>query len=141
MSLVSLAGRLTTGWLADRIGRAQALTVMYVSALAGVACLALLALTGSPAWLLGYVVLYGLSQGSSGIIASARAADVFAGPAFGTIFGWLSLSIGPGEAMGAWVGGFIYDRSGSYLPAFGFVALALAIGLVAIWRVRPALRP
>ena len=141
VSLVSLAGRLTTGWLADRIGRAQTLTVMYASALAGVACLALLALTGSPAWLLGYVVFYGMAQGSSGIIASARAADVFAGPAFGTIFGWLSLSIGPGEAIGAWVGGWIYDRSGSYLPAFGFVALALAIGLGAIWRVRPAPHP
>ena len=141
VGLVSMAGRLMTGWLADRIGRAQTLTLTYSGALAGVACLSLLALTGSSAWLLGYVLLYGLAQGSSGIIASARAADVFAGPAFGTIYGWLSLSIGPGEAMGAWVGGWIYDRSGSYLPAFGFVALALAIGLGAIWRVRPALRP
>ncbi len=137
VSLVSMAGRLTTGWLADRIGRAPTLTVAYASAGAGIACLVVLALTGSSWWLAAYVLLYGLAQGSSGIIASARAADVFAGPTFGTIYGWLSLAIGPGEAMGAWVGGLIYDRTGSYLPAFGFVALALAIGLGAIWRVKP----
>ncbi|HEY7600283.1 MAG TPA: MFS transporter, partial [Candidatus Limnocylindrales bacterium] len=32
VSLVSLAGRLTTGWLCDRIGRAPALTIAYASA-------------------------------------------------------------------------------------------------------------
>ncbi|MBI1845763.1 MAG: MFS transporter, partial [Candidatus Rokubacteria bacterium] len=51
VSLVSLAGRLTTGWLADRIGRAPTLTLTFSSAAAGIACLALLAATGSPWWL------------------------------------------------------------------------------------------
>ena len=137
MSLVSLAGRLTTGWLCDRLGRAQALTVMYASAITGIACLALLAVTGSPVWLALYVAFYGMSQGSSGIVASARAADGFAGPAFGAIFGLMALSTGTGEAIGAWLGGKIYDVTGSYLPAFGFVVGALAAGAAAIWRVRP----
>jgi predicted MFS family arabinose efflux permease len=137
VSLVSLAGRLTTGWLADRLGRAPALSVMYTSAVAGIGCLALLDATGSAYWLAGFVILYGMSQGSSGIVASARAADVFAGAAFGTIYGALSLAIGPGEALGAWVGGVIYDRTGSYLPAFGFVTAALAAALVAVWKIRP----
>jgi predicted MFS family arabinose efflux permease len=44
--------------------------------------------------------------------------------------------VGPGEALGAWLGGALYDRSGSYLPAFGVVILALALALFAIWRVR-----
>ncbi len=138
VSLVSLAGRLTTGWLADRLGRAEALTITYASAGAGVGCLGLLAGTGSPYWLAGYILFFGMSQGSSGIVASARAADVFAGSAFGTIYGALSLAIGPGEALGAWAGGAIYDRTGSYLPAFGFVAAALAAALFATWQIRPA---
>jgi MFS family permease len=138
VSLVSLAGRLTTGWLADRIGRAPTLTMTYTSAAAGIGCLALLALGATPWWLAAYVLFYGMAQGSSGIVASACAADVFAGPRFGAIYGWLSLPVGPGEALGAWMGGVIYDRSGSYLPAFGVVLLALALGLVAIWRVAGA---
>lgn len=136
VSLVSLGGRLTTGWLADRIGRAPALTLTFASAAVGVGCLSLLAAGAPPLWLLAYVAFYGMAQGSSGIVASARAADVFAGPGFGTIYGCLSLAIGPGEALGTWTGGAIYDRTGSYLPAFGFVALALAAALAAIWRVR-----
>ena len=137
VSLVSLAGRLATGWLSDRLGRPQTLTLAYTSAALGIGALSLLALTGSSAWLVVYVALYGLAQGSSGIVASARAADAFAGASFGAIYGWLSLAIGPGEALGAWVGGRFFDAWGSYLPAFGFAVAALAAGLVAIWRVRP----
>jgi MFS family permease len=137
VSLVSLAGRLTTGWLCDRIGRAPALTVAYASAAAGIGCAALLAATGSPLWLALYVALYGMAQGSSGIVASARAADVFAGASFGTIYGWMTLAVGPGEALGAWIGGKIFDATGSYLGAFAFAVAALAAGLAAIWRVRP----
>ncbi|OGL19127.1 MAG: hypothetical protein A3F92_01905 [Candidatus Rokubacteria bacterium RIFCSPLOWO2_12_FULL_71_22] len=136
VSLVSLAGRLTTGWLCDRIGRPETLTLTYASAALGIGGLVLLTMTGSPAWLVVYVALYGVAQGSSGIVASARAADVFAGASFGAIYGWLSLAIGPGEALGAWVGGWFFDAWGSYLPAFGFAVAALAAGLVAIWRVR-----
>lgn len=137
VSLVSLAGRLTTGWLSDRIGRALTLTLAYVSATVGIACLSLLALTGTPLWLALYVAFYGLAQGSTGIVGSARAADVFAGASFGAIYGWMSLASGPGEALGAWIGGRIFDATGSYLGAFGFAVLALAVGVAAVWRVRP----
>ena len=136
VSLVSLAGRLATGWLADRIGRALTLTVAYGSAALGIASVTALALTGRAAWLAVYVVLYGPAQGSTGIIGSARAADVFAGATFGAIYGWLALSVGPSQAFGAWVGGRIFDATGSYLPAFAFAVIALVIGVFAIWRVR-----
>ena len=137
VSLVSLAGRLTTGVLCDRLGRAPTLTLTYASAAVGVGCLVLLWATGAPWWLALYVACYGMAQGSSGIVASARAVDLFAGASFGAIWGWLSLAVGPGEALGAWLGGKIFDVSGSYLPAFGFVVLALAAGVVAIRRVGP----
>jgi MFS family permease len=137
VSLVSLPGRLATGWLSDRIGRAPTLTLTYASATIGIGCLGLLAATGAPGWLGPYVAFYGMAQGSSGIVASARAADVFAGPRFGAIYGWLTLAVGPGEALGAWIGGTIFDLTGSYLGAFAFAVGALAVGLAAIWRVRP----
>jgi MFS family permease len=136
VSLVSLAGRLATGWLSDRVGRALTLTLAYGSAALGIGCVTALAWTGQSFWLAIYVVLYGLAQGSTGIIGSARAADVFAGPSFGAIYGWLVLSVGPSQAFGAWVGGRIFDATGSYLPAFAFAVVALVAGVLAIWRVR-----
>jgi MFS family permease len=141
VSLVSLAGRLLTGWLADRLGRAPTLTLTYTSAAVGVGTLGLLAWTGWPGWLAGYVLFYGLAQGSSGIVTAARAADMFAGVSFGTIYGWIVLATGPGEAIGAWAGGAIFDLTGSYLWAFGFVVVALLAGIAAIWQVgQPARR-
>lgn len=136
VSLVSLAGRLSTGWLSDRVGRAPALTLAYASAALGIACLAALTAGGSTVWLVLFVVFYGMAQGSSGIVASARAVDVFAGATFGRIYGLLSLAVGPGEALGAWLGGRIFDAAGSYLPAFGVALVALAAGAAAVWRVR-----
>ena len=138
VSLVSLAGRLTTGVLCDRIGRAPALTLTYTSAALGVGCLTVLGLTGESWWLVPYVLLYGMAQGSSGIVASARAVDLFTGASFGAIWGWITLAVGPGEALGVWLGGRSFDVWGSYLPAFGFVWLALAAGVVSMWRVRAA---
>ncbi len=139
VSLVSLAGRLLTGWLADRLGRAAALTLTYASAVIGIGQLALLAWSGWPGWLVGYVLFYGLAQGSSGIVTAARAADIFAGASFGTIYGWIVLATGPGEAIGAWAGGAIFDATGSYLWAFGLVVLVLLAGVGAIWQVRQPL--
>ncbi len=46
--------------------------------------------------------------------------------------------MGPGEALGVWLGGRSIDVWGSYLPAFGFVRLALAAGVASMWRVRAA---
>jgi MFS family permease len=138
VSLVSLAGRLMTGWLADRLGRAETLTLTYSSAALGIGSLVLLAWFGWPGWLFFYVLFYGLAQGSSGIVSSARAADIFTGPSFGTIYGWIVLATGPGEAIGAWAGGAIYDLTGSYLWAFGLVVAVLALGAGSLWLVRPA---
>ena len=140
VSLVSLAGRLGTGWLSDRLGRAETLTITYTSAAIGIGCLAMLAWHGAPWWLVLYIGFYGLAQGSTGIVGSARAADVFAGPTFGAIYGWLVLAAGPGEALGAWLGGRIFDATASYLPAFAFAVAALAGGVFSMWRVRPARR-
>ena len=137
VSLVSLAGRLLTGWLADRLGRAPTLTLTYGSAAVGIALLSLLALTGWPGWLVAYVIFYGMAQGSSGIVSSARAADLFAGRSFGTIYGWIVLGTGPGEALGVWAGGAIYDLTGSYLAAFALAVVGLGLGVFTIWRVSP----
>ena len=46
----------------------------------------------------------------------------------------------PGEALGGRLGGKVFDVWGSYFPAFGFVWLTLAAGVVSMWRVRPAPR-
>ena len=69
-------------------------------------------------------------------MTAARSADIFAGPSFASIYGWMSLAVGPGEAIGAWAGGAIFDATGTYLGGFDFVVLVLAVAVALMWRVR-----
>jgi len=60
--------------------------------------------------------------------------DMFHGKEFGSISGLLLTGMGIGGAIGPWLGGYIYDVSGSYkgafilcLVSFGFAGLAVLI--------------
>jgi MFS family permease len=73
----------------------------------------------SQAWLLYiYALCYGLGQGSRALVLSAISADIFHGKHFGAIFGYFTFSIGLGGAAGAWLGGFLFDRTQSYVVPF-----------------------
>ncbi len=138
VAVVSVAGRLAIGWLLDRAGPAVACTAGFTSALLGIGCVALLGLTRAPGWLGGYVLCYGLAQGSGGIVATATATRAFHGPAIGLLTGWIAVASGPGEGFGAWAGGAVYDWTGGYQPALGLAALALVAGVTAIWQAERA---
>ena len=58
VSLVSLVGRFSTGWLSDRIGRAATLTIAYSSAAVGIACVTMLTFHGAQSWLVLSVVFW-----------------------------------------------------------------------------------
>ena len=132
VSMVSMLGRYLVGLASDRFGRAMAVTLAYASTALGILALMTLTTAGPPA-LFAFVLCYGLSQGSSGIVVAARAADLFQGGSFGRIYGWMSVTNGIGEGLGAWLGGAVYDRTGRYQAAFGAAILALAVGAASIW--------
>jgi predicted MFS family arabinose efflux permease len=136
VSLVSVAGRLGVGWLTDRRGPPVALTASFTSGLAGIACLGLLGATGHPGWLAAFVLCYGLAQGSGGIVATATATAAFQGQAVGAVTGWIAVASGPGEALGAWGGGALYDRTGGYRVALVLAGAALGAGIFTIWQTR-----
>jgi MFS family permease len=135
-SLVSLGGRMLTGWLADRIGRAATLTLTCSRAVLGLGCLSTLAVHGSPRVALRLRAPLRPGPGLRRHRGRGAHRDIFAGPGFGVIYGWMSPAVGPGEAIGPWAGGVIYDATGSYLAGFAFVAAALVLAVVVMWRVR-----
>jgi MFS family permease len=85
-------------------------------------------------WLLYiYAVFYGLGQGSRALVLSAISIDVFQGKNFGAIFGYFTLSVGIGGAIGAWLGGYIFDVTNSYLTAFSISLACLMISIFVVW--------
>jgi predicted MFS family arabinose efflux permease len=126
MGVISIVGRILFGYLADVMRREMVFT--WVQIISAVGILALLVMRdNSLPWLLYlYAVCYGLGQGSRALVLSAISADIFHGRHFGAIFGYFTFSIGLGGAIGAWLGGFLFDVTHSYVVPF-WVSLACLV--------------
>jgi len=133
-----MAGNLAGGWLSDRVGRGWVFVLGTVVAILGIACLAVT--RGPEDFLL--LVLYTVSGFGFGMrIAQLAAipADVFAGPHLGAILGVVQAGGGLGGAIGPFLGGWLFDVTGSYRLAFLGAAVAVAGSAVAAWvAARPA---
>jgi MFS family permease len=134
------AGNLLGGWLSDRLGRDWVFAIGTAVAIAGIACLA--AVRGPSD--LALLVLYAASGFGFGMrIAQLAAipADVFAGRHLGVLLGIVQGGGGLGGAIGPFLGGWIYDVTGSYTLAFATACAAVAGSAVAAWlAVRPGRR-
>ncbi len=133
MGLLSAAGRPLFGILSDRIGREQAVTLSFICSIGGVLILIFLPALQSPFWLYLYALLFGLGFGSRGPIMAAMIADRFPGRHFGSIYGFINVGNGVGGALGPWLGGFLYDLTGSYRIPFSLCIPALVMANIFFW--------
>jgi MFS family permease len=127
----SLAGRVVMGVLSDVIGRRAALALSLVLQMVSFGALALP--TGA-ASLLGAAGLYGFGYGAVTALMPAIVADFF-GPAHaGSLVGLIFGIAGPTASLGPVMGGWVFDRTGSYAWAFAGAAACNvgALGLLAI---------
>jgi MFS family permease len=135
-----MAGNLLGGWLSDRVGRGWVFVVGTVVAILGIGCLALMRGPQDLVLLLLYTVS-GFGFGMRIAQLSTIPADVFAGPHLGAILGVVQAGGGLGGAIGPFLGGWLYDVTGSYQLAFMAAAVAVAGSAVAAWfAARPARR-
>jgi MFS family permease len=127
-----MLGNLAGGWLSDRVGRGGVFALGSLIAIAGIACLA--AVRGpDDLFLLGCYTAAGIGFGMRIAQLSAIPADVFAGPSLGAILGVVQAGGGVGGAVGPFLGGWIFDVTGSYQLAFLAAAIAIAGAAVAAW--------
>jgi MFS family permease len=133
-----MAGNLLGGWLSDRVGRGWVFVLGTAVAILGIGCLALI----RGRWDIVLLVLYTMSGFGFGMrIAqlSTIPADVFAGPHLGAILGVVQSGGGLGGAIGPFLGGWLFDVTGSYRLAFLAACVAVAGSAVAAWfAARPA---
>lgn len=124
---LSGVGRVLFGFLTDRWGRDRIVTTSFVMSIGGIGCLLMVREPGATLFLYAFVALFGVSFGARGPIMTAMAAGHFGGPAFGTIFGGITLAHGLGTALGPWLAGSVFDRTGEYRVTFVLAMLALAL--------------
>ncbi|MBI4011677.1 MAG: MFS transporter [Candidatus Rokubacteria bacterium] len=141
MGLLSAVGRAGFGALSDRIGRIPAALGSYAATVLGILAL-LLVRPGSPHWLIyAFIALFGLTLGARGPIVAALAADLYRGRTYGTVLGLITLGNRLGSAIGPWLGGVIYDLTGSYRTAFAVSIAAIVVAALALAAAGRAGRP
>ena len=120
----SVAGRLTAGFISDRVGTRLTINTAYVLEI-----VALLALLWFPsrAALLASLVLFGAGFAASDTMVVKVIPEVFGVRAIGAIMGILTLGWRLGAAIGPAAAGFLYDLTGSYTIPFGAAPVAVAL--------------
>jgi MFS family permease len=92
-------------------------------------------------WMLyAFVVFYGIGSGAMGPVPTAAVGDLFPGKDLGRIFGVLTIAFGTGGALGPYIGGYIFDRTGSYTLPFLMAVVGICVGGAAIWIAAPRRR-
>jgi MFS family permease len=137
----SIVGSLALGYLSDRKGHREILTLTYF--LRGLSFLVLLAVGSFIPGIFIAAIILGVSWTSTTPLGSAIAADIFGRASIGTIFGFIFTAMNVGSGVGAFVAGLDRDLTGNYQAALianvalGFLAAA------ATWSInmKPVLVP
>lgn len=135
--VVSAVFRIFWGWLSDRIGREPTYTIGMAFGCLGAGSLLMLASTRSLIFAYGFFVFFGMGWGAAAPIFMAASADLFKGRVYGLVYGLIEGGIGVAGALGAWLGGFIFDKTGSYQEAFVLVIASFGISTVFVWLAAP----
>ena len=124
-------------FVSDRIGREN--TVLAASTFAVIALILLISLKpGSGLFpIYSFAVLFGLGSGLYAVCLYAGAADIFSGPHFGLFNGIVLTGMGFGGAVGPWLGGLLFDISGSYHYSFLLALGSFVIAFFAFYGAAP----
>jgi OFA family oxalate/formate antiporter-like MFS transporter len=137
----SVVAKIASGWLSDRIGRelvfAGGIGVLVIA----VGALVLVGTWPSTLGAYGYAVLLGVGYSVTAALPPAMAADRYSGSHFGAIVGIGLLGAAVGSALGPWLAGWLFDRTGSYALPLGITAVVGVLAASAslwMWRLRRA---
>lgn len=123
--------------ISDRIGREMTTVIATVIGISGIAVLMLIRDASQPWMLYYYAVATGFGLGITFPLVGAVVTDVFQGPKVGAIIGsvWCSFSLG--ATIGPWLAGWIFEATGSYMPAFSMSMGMFVLGCLAMWVAAP----
>ena len=124
--LLAGAGRALAGLTADRLGGPTAGFLSFSCSLVGMVCL--IGMEFHAVWVLaaGYVFFLFLPLGSRASIVTVLLGRIAPPAQYGVIFGLLGIGNNLGAALGPWLSGILFERTGSYLVIY-LCALGIAL--------------
>jgi MFS family permease len=134
--MMGSGGKFFFGWLSDRIKDAK-----YSAAL-GFLLMAigmfLLWRVDNVVTLYGFALFYGFGYGSLAPVTPYLISDRFGGQVIGVAYGLSTFfAAGVGGALGPLIGGYIFDKTGSYRPAWIISLVCLLLISLLILALKP----
>jgi len=125
-------GRALAGLVADRFGGPTAGFFSFSCSLLGMLCL--IGMEVRPLWTLaaGYVLFLFLPLGSRASIVTVLLSRIAPPAHYGFIFGLLGIGNNLGAALGPWLSGALFDRTGGYLAIYLWALAIALLGLAAL---------
>ncbi|MEE8472807.1 MAG: MFS transporter [Dehalococcoidia bacterium] len=115
IGLSNMVGKLVMGPISDRIGRKATLSIVFF--MAGTMMLWLL-VTREEWMFYVFAALFGFAYGAWIPMFPAIMGDLFGMASLGALVGANHLAVSVGAAIGSFLGGYIFDVTGSYFWAF-----------------------
>ena len=134
--IISILGQVGA-FISDIIGREKTVLIAVVLAMGGLIALMSVKDTSQPWLLYVYAICFGFGTGLFSPTIIVGAADIFHGKNIGAISALLLTGVGFGGAIGPWLGGYIFDVSGSYKIAFIVSGIAIALAGISFWVAAP----
>lgn len=132
-TISAVGGKLVVGWLADKVDLRLLFTVV---ASCNVLLMTVYILQPSFWIVVAAVSLLGVAIGGVFPVWTTMMARIFGPRSYGTVMGMMIIIMQPFAVLGLRFIGEVYDRSGSYTPAFAaFIGLVI-IAIALIWMVR-----
>ena len=126
-----------SSFISDYIGREK--TVLIATGLTTTGTLILLSLNpgASLISLYSFAALFGFGAGIFAVCVFVGTADIFSGRYFGLFGGIVTAGMGFGGAFGPWLGGLLFDVSGSYQYSFIFSASSFVLSFICFYLAAP----
>ena len=126
----SIPFRLIGGILADRVSRSQIRFIVVAAFALQAFGFSIFLFYQTTVTIYIWYVLYGIGMGLSYSLQSPLRARYFGRKAFGSIHGIQEMLMTPLGVAAPIYAGWVYDTTGSYLPAFNLVAILLVVSAV-----------
>lgn len=138
VGLFGSLGGLLCGFLSDHVGRKAGYTLGSILSLIGILFLMVTKDALSVWMLFVFVILFGLGNGGKMPMIATITGDLFPGNALGRLMAIHAIGFGLGGAVGAYVGGYFYDRMGTYFVPFLLLMVTIVIAAFSVWMTAPA---
>jgi len=131
LSAVNLVGMIAAGWLADRVNRPLLLGAIYL--VRSSAFIVLMNVDASYDMLLAFAVMFGAVDYATVPVTASLVASRLGIGRMGLAMGLIATGHAAGGALGAFVGGFVFDSTASYgIVWWSGVWFAIAAGLIVL---------